>query len=120
MNNKEVVKQFIENLFVNNEKAYASLADNVRVNWPGYGLDTIEGKQNLQSFLSKGGPDKVLHLTINNLVEEGDIVIGDGTITTERKGKIETSHYADVYTMKNGKISQLRSYMVFDKNNDKM
>ena len=117
MDNKAIAKQFIDNLFVDNDKAYEVVADDVRVNWPGFGMEDIVGKQNLRDFLDNDGPDKVISQTINNLIGENDIVIGDGTITTERKGKVETSHFADVYTVKDGKITNLNSYMVFGKEN---
>ncbi|MBU4538082.1 MAG: nuclear transport factor 2 family protein [Weeksellaceae bacterium] len=119
MNNKQLAKQFFENLFVNNDKAYEVLADDVRVNWPGFGMDDIVGKDNLRKFLDNSGPDRVLNLNIHNVVGEGDTVIADGSIITEKDGKEETSHFADVYKIKDGKIGSLSSYMVFDKSNEK-
>ena len=114
MDNKQIAKQFLDNLFVDNDKAYEVVADDVRVNWPGFGMDDIVGKENLRKFFDEGGPDKVISQDVKNLIAEGDIVIGDGSVTTERNGKIETSHFADVYTIKNGKITNLISYMVMD------
>ena len=119
MDNKAIAKQFIDNLFVDNDKAYEVVADDVRVNWPGFGMEDIVGKENLRRFLDNDGPQKVIHQKINNLIGEKDVVIGDGTIVTERNGKRETSHFADVYTVENGKITRLNSYMVFDKTNEK-
>ena len=119
MDNKAIAKQFIDNLFVDNDKAYEVVADDVRVNWPGFGMEDIVGKVNLRNFLDNDGPQKVISQKINNLIGENDVVIGDGMIVTERNGKQETSHFADVYTVKNGKITRLNSYMVFDKNNEK-
>ncbi|UOE42321.1 nuclear transport factor 2 family protein [Chryseobacterium suipulveris] len=118
MDNKQIAKQFIDNLFVDNDKAYEVVAEDVRVNWPGFGMEDIVGKQNLRNFLDNGGPDKVISQKINNLICENNTVIGDGTIVTERNGKKETSHFADVYTIENGKITHLNSYMVMDKNNE--
>ncbi len=114
MNNKEIAKQFIDNLFVNDEKAYKVVDDNIRVNWPGFGMEDIVGKENLQNFFNNGGPDKVINQTVRYLIAEGDTVIGAGTIITERNGKEETSHFADVYTITGGKISKLESYMVHE------
>ncbi|MBH1959499.1 nuclear transport factor 2 family protein [Kaistella faecalis] len=118
MDNKQIAKQFFENLFVDNDKAYEVLSDDVRVNWPGFGMDDIVGKENLYNFLSNDGPEKVLKLQINNVIGEGDVVIADGNILTERHGKQETSHFADVYTVRDGKITSLVSYMVFGKENE--
>ncbi|TXF78928.1 nuclear transport factor 2 family protein [Chryseobacterium sp.] len=118
MDNKQITKKFFENLFVDNDKAYAVLAEDVVVNWPGFGMDAIVGKENLRKFLDDSGPEKVLDLKMNNILSEGDTVIADGSIITERAGKRETSHFADVYKVKDGKIVSLNSYMVFDKSND--
>lgn len=118
MNNKEIAKQFIDNLFVDNDKAYSVLADDVKVNWPGFGMETLVGKDNLRKFLDDGGPDKIINLKVNNILEDGDTVVGDGTIVTERNGKEETSHFADFYTIKNGKITALNSYMVMEQSDN--
>ncbi|MBW8361263.1 MAG: nuclear transport factor 2 family protein [Kaistella sp.] len=120
MDNKQIAKQFFENLFVDNDKAYEVLTEEVVVNWPGFGMDDIVGKENLRKFLDEGGPEKVLDLKINNILSEGDTVIADGSIVTEREGKRETSHFADVYKVKDGKIVSLNSYMVFDKSNNEI
>lgn len=119
MDNKAIAKQFIENLFVDNDKAYEVVSDDVRVNWPGYGMEEIQGKENLKKFFENDGPDKVLDIKIHHILGENDTVIGDGTIITERKGKKEISHFADVYTIIERKIVQLNSYMVFDQSNKK-
>lgn len=118
MENKAIVKQFIDNLFVNDDLAYETLSDDVIFNWPGFGMEDIVGKENLRKFFSEDGPDKVIEQKINNLIAEGNTVIGDGTIVTERNGKVETSHFADVYTVENGKITKAHSYMVMDKSNE--
>ena len=114
MDNKAIAKQFIENLFVDNDKAYEVVDANVRVNWPGWGMEDLVGRDTLRSFMDKDGPNKVIDQKITNLVSEGNTVIVTGTIITERKGKEETSHFADVYTISDGKITHLESYMVMD------
>ncbi len=118
MDNKEIARQFFENLFVNNDKAYEVLADDVRVDWPGFGMDTLVGRESLRRFMDESGPERVVDLQIRNLLAEGDTVIAAGSIRTERAGKEEQSHFADVYTVREGKITALQSYMIFDKGND--
>lgn len=119
MDNKEIARQFFENLFVNNDKAYEVLADDVRVDWPGFGMETLVGRDSLRKFMDDSGLDRVVDMQIRNLLAEGDTVIAAGSISTETAGKTERSHFADVYTVQNGKITALQSYMVFDKGNDK-
>ena len=114
MENKKIAQQFIENLFVNNDLAYEVVDENIRVNWPGFGMEDLLGKQILRNFLNEGGPDKVIEQKVTHLIAEVDVVIGTGSMITERNGKTEKSHFADVYTIKNGKITNLTSYMVMD------
>ncbi len=118
MDNKEIARQFFENLFLNNDKAYEVMADDVRVDWPGFGMETLVGRDSLRKFMDDSGPDKILQLEIRSLVAEGETVVAAGSIRTERAGKLEQSHFADIYTVKDGKITSLESYMVFDKGND--
>lgn len=115
MNNKQTVQQFLNNLFVDNDKAFEVLSDDVRVKWPGFGMEDIIGKENLRSFFAEGGPEKVLEQSIENMIAEGETVIADGSIVTLTKGKQETSYFADVYQLNQGKIISLISYMVLDK-----
>ena len=117
MDSKQTVQQFLDNLFFDNEKAFEVVADDIRVNWPGFGMEDIVGKENLRNFFVESGPEKVLQQTIENLIEERDTVIADGKIVTIHKGKQETSYFADVYKLNNGKITSLISYMVLDKSN---
>lgn len=117
MDNKQIAKQFLDNLFINNDLAYEVVDENIRVNWPGFGMEDLVGKQTLRNFLDEGGPDKVIEQNVTHLIAENDVVIGTGSMITERNGKTEKSHFADVYTIKNGKIIDLTSYMVMDQTN---
>ena len=56
----------------------------------GYGMDPVKGKDKLQSFFTKDGPDKIIEQNVHNLISEGNTLIADGTIITERKRNVET------------------------------
>ncbi|MDO5511047.1 MAG: nuclear transport factor 2 family protein [Weeksellaceae bacterium] len=114
MSSKQLVQQFLDNLFVDNEKAYATLADNVEFYWPGYSQQPIRGKQAIIDFLAQGGPEKVVEQQVIDIWEHDNHVVGHGSMTTIRQGKTESSHFADFYTITAGKISHVRSYMVMD------
>lgn len=120
MSNTEIVRQFIDNLFLDNEKAYEVVDENMETSWPGFGMDPIKGKANLKEFFESGGPEKVLSQELNNLIENGNLVVGDGSIRTVMNGKEYLNHFADFYTVENGKIVRLVSYMVSDQSNPPM
>lgn len=115
MENKEIVKQFIDNIFDDNDKAYAVLSDDVKFYWPGFGMEPIVGKKAIQDFFAKGGPEKVLSQKTIDIFSHGDKVVGHGTTVVQHNGKEQTSHFADFYTLRNGKIADVYSYMVMDR-----
>ncbi len=117
MENKQIVKQFLDNLFIDNDKAYEVVSDDIRASWPGFGMEDLVGKETLRTFFDENGPDKVIEQKVANFIAENETVIGDGFIITERNGKVEKSHFADIYTVQNGKITNLKSYMVVDQGN---
>lgn len=116
MDNKQIVKQFIEDLMTNREKAYEVFDENVKASWPGSAAPEIKGKTNLVKFFTENGHNTIVSIETHNLLEEGDRVFGNGIVVTERNGQKETSHFADIYTLKNGKITELCSYIVTDSN----
>lgn len=115
MDNKQIVKQFIEDLTANQEKAYDVFDENVKASWPGSGVPEIKGKTNLVNFFTENGHNTIVSQEIHNLLEEGDRVFGNGTVVTERNGKQSTAHFADLYRLQNSKIVELESYIIMEK-----
>ena len=112
MDNKQIIKHFIENLAENPEAAYENFAENITAEWPGSGMPKLEGKESLIKLFQENGHRKIVSQKINNLVAEGDFVSGNGEVATVENGQETISHFADFYTLKGGKITSLTSYVI--------
>ncbi len=99
------------------EELFSYYADDVV--WTIAGEATLNGIQSIRDFMSQGGDHIPPKLTVDNIVAEGDSVIcyGDMTMggTPDCAG---TYSYCDVYTITNGKVSELRSFVIKQKSED--
>ncbi len=117
MKNKEVVKQVI-NAFLNHdvEKALSFMNDDIKMGWPGF-FNLEPGKEAIREFY-KDVP-QMISSKIGEFIEEGDTVVGTGMVTAKHEdGTLKNSFFADVYTLKNGKVKEIKSYMVFEAKKD--
>lgn len=113
MKNKEVVKQVID-AFLNadTERALSYMTEDVKMGWPGY-FDLEPGKDAIRKFF-KEVPEMVSN-SIGNFIEEGNKIVGTGTITAKHAdGSLKNSFFCDVYELENGKVKEIKSYMVFE------
>lgn len=115
MTNKETVSKFIENLITDHDKAAETFAENIRAEWPGSGMEPIVGREKLLKFFAENGHNEIISQKIETLIAEGDKVSGTGSVVSEKDGKKTTSHFADFYILKDGKIVDLKSFVIMDK-----
>ncbi len=115
MNQKETVRQFNDFIFRDNDKAFAVLAEDVTMEWPGWGMEPLRGRDVIRTFMETNGPEEMTDITLQSLIEEGAEVIGHGHCTTVKDGKSGKSFFADCYTLRDGKIARIVSYMVMEK-----
>lgn len=118
MTQKEAVRHFNEYLFKDNEKAFAVVAEDATMEWPGWSAEPLRGRDTVRKFLEENGPEKMISFDLLGLVEEGNKVIGHGIFNTVRQGKEEKCFFADCYTMRDGQIARVVSYMVMPQNKD--
>ncbi len=118
MTHKEAVRQFNENLFKDHDKAFAVVAEDATMEWPGWSAEPLRGRDAVRKFLEENGPEEMTSLEFLGLIEEGAEVIGHGTCVTIRKGKEEKSFFADCYTFRDGRIAKMVSYMVMGPKKD--
>ena len=116
--NKQLVEKLNEVWMSNDiEGLFSYYADDVV--WSIPGEVTLNGIQAVRDFMSHSGVHEPPKITVDKMVAEGDSVIcyGDMTMggTPECAG---TYSYCDVYTIKNGKVSELRSYVIKHKSED--
>ena len=113
MKNKEIVKQVIQAfLDADTEKALSYMDDEVKMGWPGF-FDLAPGKDAIRKFFSD--VPEMVSSEVGELIEEGDKVVGTGRVTSKDKsGELKNSFFCDVYELKRGKVTEIKSYMVFE------
>lgn len=112
MNNKAVVKQVIDAFLSSDiETALSHMTEDVQMGWPGF-FDLAPGKESIRKFFSN--VPEMVSSTIDDLIEEGNTVVGLGSVTSREDGTLKNSFFSDVYTLENGKIKAIKSYMVFE------
>lgn len=118
MNNREIVQQVIQAfLDADVEKGLSFMDDDVMMGWPGY-FDLKPGKDEVRKFFND--IPEIISGTLERLIVEGDTVAGTGKITAKHKdGSLKNSFFCDVYTLTNGKVKEIKSYMVFEPEREK-
>jgi uncharacterized protein len=116
--NKQLVEKLNEVWMSNDiEELFSYYADDVV--WTIAGEATLNGIQAIRDFMLHSGDHVPPKLTVDKIVAEGDSVIcyGDMTMggTPDCAG---TYSYCDVYTITNGKVSELRSFVIKQKSED--
>lgn len=113
MSNKEVVKKVVEAFLSSDiETALTYMTDDVKMGWPGF-FDLKPGKAEVREFF-KNVPE-MTSSGIGDIIEDGDKVAATGSVTTKEKdGSLKNSFFCDIYHFKDGKISAIKSYMVFE------
>lgn len=118
MKNKEIVKQVIQAfLSADVEKALSHMTDDVKMGWPGF-FDLAPGKDAVRNFF-KDVPE-MISSEVGELIEEGNKVVGNGRVTSRHaNGEEKNSFFCDIYELENGKVKEIKSYMVFEEKKTK-
>ena len=109
--NKRAVEQYLDGFRASDHTAIlALLTDDVVWDMPG--RFHLEGKQafdgEIENAESMGRPE----ITLRRLVEEGDVVVAEGTVrfTTRSTGEMEAV-FCDVFVFRDGLIRELTTYL---------
>lgn len=113
MKNKEIVEQVLSGILEQNlEKALPFMSDEIKMGWPGF-FDLAPGKASVQEFF-KDVPT-IVSSSIGELIEEGNTVVGTGMVTSRSgDGTLRNSFFCDMYKLENQKVTEIKSYMVFE------
>ena len=91
------------------------MTDDIKMGWPGF-FDLENGKDAIRKFY-ENVPEMVASET-GNFIEEGNTVVGTGMVAAKHAdGSLKNSFFADVYTLEDGKVKEIKSYMVFEQSN---
>src|SRR5687767_616567 len=110
--NKEIIQKVNEGFVEGDtEKILSYVADDVHWFMPG-GFD-LTGKEAFRKEVDNEefiGPPK---LNIKNEIEEGDCVAVEGEVQSSKKdGGLFDAFFFDFYRLENGKIKEMRSYVI--------
>lgn len=112
---KQMVETYMEGFRATDHKKILScLNDDVVWEMPGFfhheGIAAFD--KEIENPNADGDPD----ITIIRLIEEGNIVIAEGTVKAKLKdGNLIDAVFCDVFHFSNGKISKLTTYLMFNK-----
>lgn len=84
------------------------------MDWPGFLM--VEDLDDLELFLKKNAPKRVVETKNHHFLEKDNIVFGNGEITVElHSGLLVKNYFCDIYEFQNGKIKKITSYILHDK-----
>ena len=110
--NKEIVGKINDSFAEGNTDGFLSYcADDIE--WTMIGDQTVIGKDAIREFMKSMEGAEPPTFNFDKTVAEGDLVVSNGDMKMKGKdGTVEPYSYCDIYTFRDGKISELRSYVV--------
>lgn len=109
--NKEIVKKVDAAFAEGNPETFLSFCAE-DVEWTMVGEKTTKGKDAVRQWLASM-PSEPPKFTVKNVMAEGDFVTANGDMTMKDKdGKAIPYSYCDLYRFRDGKIVELRSFVI--------
>ena len=111
LNNKEIVERVNAAFAQGNVEGFLSqCADDVE--WTMVGEKPIKGKDAIRKWMTSMGPE-VPKFTVSNILADGDFATCYGDMTMRNKdGKVIPYSYCDIYRFRNGKVAELRAFVM--------
>lgn len=109
--NKIVLKTANEAVAAGDIEGFLSFCDD-DIHWQMMGADAIQGKESLRQWMKTeyGEPPR---FSVTDVVAEGDLVVAIGQIESrDSDGGLVLSSYSDVWRFRNGKMIELRAFVV--------
>jgi ketosteroid isomerase-like protein len=115
MTNKEIIQKVNDAFAAGDTDTILSfVADDVR--WDVLGFSTAIGKEEFRREVENEGFEGRPVITITSAIEEGDRVAVEGRVMTKPVGgEAVELVFHNAYRLENGKIREMRSYLVFPK-----
>ena len=112
---KQIVEKYMDGFrSTDHEKILSCLTDDVVWEMPGFYLHN--GKDAFDKEIENPNADGHPDIKLTRLVEEGNIVVAEGSVKAKLKGGNELDAvFCDVFHFTGGKISRLTSYLMFNK-----
>ena len=111
MSNQEIIKAVVHAFAVSdNETILSHVTDDFQ--WLMLGSSTISGKEGLRKFFDANPQMKILSITEDNFIFDGDIAVVNGEVTCGSPDAIYNMFYCDIYELENSKIKKMTTYTV--------
>ena len=110
--NKQTVERYMDAFgALDHESVLHCLTDDVEWVIPGHAQ--LRGKAAFDAEIENPAFEGRPEIAVTRLVEEGDVVVAEGSVRTRmRGGEAISLVFCDVFLMRGGKIRQLTSYLV--------
>ena len=109
--NKEIVNRVNEAFADNNMEGFLSFCTN-EVVWTMVGDRTVKGKDAIRQWM-KSMDSPAPQFSVAAVIGDGDFVAAYGDMTMkDKEGKTSPYSYCDIYRFEDGKIAELRSYVM--------
>jgi uncharacterized protein len=112
---KQIVERYMDGFrSTDHAKILSCLTENVIWEMPGFFYH--QSKEAFDKEIENPNADGHPDITVTRLVEEGNIVVAEGTVKAKMKdGSKLDAIFCDVFHFTNGKISKLTTYLMFNK-----
>ena len=113
MTNTEIVRRINEGFESGDDDAIVSyLADDVV--WDMMGGFHAVGKEAFRKAIFNAAFEPTAKITVKNILAERDMVALEGMVDCTRKADraVITYHFFDFYRLENGKVREMRSYVI--------
>lgn len=110
-NNKEILVKANTAITDGNHEEFLSFCTDDTV-WTFVGEQTLKGKEAVRQYISKAyqEPPK---FKVDHLIGDGDFLTAVGEISMkDENGKTNNYSYADVWRFRNGKMAELKAFVV--------
>jgi uncharacterized protein len=109
--NKLALKMANEAISAGDIEGFLSFCDD-GIHWVTIGGDAIQGKETVRQWMKTEYVEPP-RFSVKDLVAEGDLVVALGQIETrDSDGRIVLSSYCDVWRFRNGKMVELRAFVI--------
>lgn len=110
--NKEIVQKVNASFADNKPEVFLdACADDV--NWQMIGDKSYKGKGAIEEFMKSMDGMEPPKFTVDNVIADGDFVTSYGDMTMkDENGKENAYSYCDIYRFRDGKIIELRSFVI--------
>lgn len=113
MNNKTILETANAAITKGDYEGFLSFCTEDTV-WTFVGDRTLKGKQAIREYMAQVYTEPPTFM-VENLIEEGDFVIAIGKISLKDEGgKIIDYSYCDVWRLRDGKLHELKAFVIED------